>query len=114
MDDAFSEHIKKQKRITILKIDVEGNEGSVIEGGKQLLPLVDNTVVEITRYTLNVLGALMKAGFNKITVLEEPRYVWGFFVKRAPSQTFINPTYDQIARFIINGVGKSDIWLSRV
>ena len=112
LDEEFSEIIKKKTRITMLKIDVEGYEPDVLDGAVQLIHYVDNVVVEAN--SQSVLTKLVSAGFNKVTVLEEPRWFWSFFVKRAPSRTFINPTEAELRDYLSHLQGKRDVWFRRV
>ncbi|KAG2379360.1 hypothetical protein C9374_007499 [Naegleria lovaniensis] len=115
LNDELMTDIKdpNNNRITLLKVDVEGNEMKVFQGAGKVLKYVDNVLVEVSRSSLLAVKLLIEHGFNVITVLEEPRLVWGYFVKTAPSKTFINPTYEQVAAYVTSLVGKRDVWFSR-
>ncbi|KAF0979200.1 hypothetical protein FDP41_001543 [Naegleria fowleri] len=115
LNDELMNDVKdpNNNRITLLKVDVEGNEMKVFQGAEKVLKYVDNVLVEISRSSFFAVKLLIEHGFNVITVLEEPRLVWGYFVKTAPSKTFVDPTHEQVAAYMTSLIGKRDVWFSR-
>ncbi|KAL9658523.1 hypothetical protein ABK040_006062 [Willaertia magna] len=101
--------------INILKIDVEGGEKFVLRGAKRTLDfMVDHVIIESAiRDGVEIFNILLEAGFDKVVILEEPRWFWTFFVKSSYPKVFYKPSVYDITNYLMTLKGKRDIWFSK-
>ena len=64
-----------EKEIDLIKMDVEGHEGSILQGGKDVIRQVKHIIIELHNNRGDVYGFLRRNGFKQVKTWEEKR-IW--------------------------------------
>jgi FkbM family methyltransferase len=118
LDDFFlhgseKDKLQEDENILLLKIDVEGHEGHVIEGAEKLLEKrrVDNLIVEIRLETSATVLWLQGVGYSA-RYIAEPTWFSGFFVNT--EKVVDLPTTEEGLREFFGSLKtpRADVWFS--